>query len=185
MSCELCSFVDELEIINDIKFTLKEIDVISALINGKSIKSIAALLNLSPKTVETLLRNIKQKLNCSSKETVIDFIENSNKYLLFNKHYTNLLINAEFERLLNKIGKIGQEIAVKCSNVCNKVIQHLSICNIKINDNSNIIFNCNVKDYYLDFLDLIQKLKQDIKIDKQIEEFEINRSRFYDTYIKK
>lgn len=171
MSCELCNFVDELEIINDIKFTLKEIDVISALINGKSIKSIAALLNLSPKTVETHLRNIKQKLNCSSKETVIDFIENSNKYLLFNKHYTNLLINAEFERLLNKIGKIGQEIAVKCSNVCNKAIQHLSICNIKINDNSNIIFNCNVKDYYLDFLDFIQKLKQDIKIDKQIEEF--------------
>ena len=76
MSCELCSFVDELEIINDIKFTIKEIDVISALINGKSIKSIAALLNLSPKTVETHLRNIKQKLNCSSKETVIDFIEN-------------------------------------------------------------------------------------------------------------
>ena len=69
MSCELYSFVDELEIINDIKFTLKEIDVISALINGKSIKSIAALLNLSPKTVETHLRNIKQKLNCSSKET--------------------------------------------------------------------------------------------------------------------
>jgi len=167
----LCNFVDELEIINDIKFTLKEIDVISALINGKSIKSIAALLNLSPKTVETHLRNIKQKLNCSSKETVIDFIEKSDKYLLFNKHYTNLLINAEFERLLNKIGKIGQEIAVKCSNVCNKVIQHLSICNIKINDNSNIIFNCNVRNYYLDFLDLIQKLKQDIKIDKQIEEF--------------
>lgn len=82
MSCELCSFIDELEIINDIKFTIKEIDVVSALINGKSIKSIAALLNLSPKTVETHLRNIKQKLNCSSKETVIDFIENSNKYLL-------------------------------------------------------------------------------------------------------
>lgn len=171
MSCELCSFIDELEIINDIKFTIKEIDVISALINGKSVKSIAVLLNLSPKTVETHLRNIKQKLNCSSKETVIDFIENSNKYLLFNKHYTNLLINAEFEKLLKKIGKIGQEIGVKCSKVCNRVIQHLNMCNIQINDKASVIFDCKAKDYYLGFLDLIQELRQDVITDKQIEEF--------------
>ncbi len=42
----------------------------------------------------------KKKLNCSSKETVIDFIEKSDKYLLFNKHYTNLLINAAMDLML-------------------------------------------------------------------------------------
>ena len=51
-----------------IKFTTKEIDVISCIVNARGIKKIAGLLILSPRTVEGHIQNIMLKLRCNSQK---------------------------------------------------------------------------------------------------------------------
>lgn len=73
--------------INKILFTTREIDVISCLMHGRSIKKIALLLSISPKTVEVHIRNVMLKIGCHSREKVIDFIESSDCHLMIKEHY--------------------------------------------------------------------------------------------------
>jgi DNA-binding CsgD family transcriptional regulator len=135
--------MNELEIINTIRFSLREIDIIACLISGKSTKAIALFLKVAPKTVETHIRNIKSKVNCSSKEELISFIEKSNKYSLIIGHYRNLIISDAFEKILQGISvemsKKQVELQVICAiketrekepNCC-ELIKHLSVCGIK------------------------------------------------------
>ena len=62
-------FEENLSSINNIKFTQREIDIISFIVNGRSTKKIASYLSISPKTVENYVRNIMLKLECNSRET--------------------------------------------------------------------------------------------------------------------
>jgi len=77
--------------INKILFTIREIDVISCLIHGRSIKKIALLLAISPKTVEVHIRNLMLKIGCHSREKIIDFIESSESHLIIKEHYRLIL----------------------------------------------------------------------------------------------
>ena len=77
--------------VKKISFSCREIDVISCLLSGRTAKSIALILSLSPKTVETHVRNILQKTMCHSKEEIINLIENSEAYNLYKTHYLNIL----------------------------------------------------------------------------------------------
>lgn len=43
----------DLEVINEIKFTPREIEVIAFIVSGRATKKIASFLSLSPKTVIT------------------------------------------------------------------------------------------------------------------------------------
>lgn len=52
-------------------FTKRETECIRQLAYGRSSKSIANLLNISPKTVEIHLENIKRKLKCHYKEEIM------------------------------------------------------------------------------------------------------------------
>ncbi len=72
-------------------FTSREIDVLACLVSGKSARSSASLLDISPKTVEFHLRNIMIKLECNSQEKVIDIIEKSEQYEILKRHYLTLL----------------------------------------------------------------------------------------------
>jgi len=99
--------------INNVIFTSREIDVIACLLSGRSSKKIASLLSISSKTIENHIRNIMLKLGYNSRESIIDFIEKSDKFVHFKNHYSNLLIKAAFELELKKT-----EIPIKSNINC-------------------------------------------------------------------
>jgi DNA-binding CsgD family transcriptional regulator len=52
----------------------REAECILHLLRGRSLKGIGKLLNLSPRTVEYYLKNVKKKLECRTKFELIDRI---------------------------------------------------------------------------------------------------------------
>lgn len=62
--------------INGIYLSKRELDCLHPLIRGKTAKEIGKILNLSPRTVESYLENIKSKLSVDSKAELIDLIIN-------------------------------------------------------------------------------------------------------------
>jgi len=99
-----------LESVNEIKFTRREIDIIAYLLSGRSAKTIAACLSISPKTIEAHMRNITTKAECNSRDGIIDFVEKSKKLFLLKEHYLSLLINTYFEEKLTEIAtQLGSE----------------------------------------------------------------------------
>jgi tetratricopeptide (TPR) repeat protein/DNA-binding CsgD family transcriptional regulator len=95
-------YSNHLETINGIKFTPREIDMIACLTSGRSAKTIGSFLSISPKTVENHTRNIMQKLECNSREGIINFIEKSHKLSVVRKYYSILIIQSAFEEGLRK-----------------------------------------------------------------------------------
>ncbi|MDR2781183.1 MAG: helix-turn-helix transcriptional regulator [Holosporaceae bacterium] len=77
--------------ISEVEFTNREIDVIACIMNGRSTKSSASLLNISPYTVSVHIRNISNKIGCSSQEGIVTFIEKSGKYSDIRNHYVRLM----------------------------------------------------------------------------------------------
>ena len=75
----------------DIVFTEREADIISCLISGHTAKSIAMLLEISPNTVNVHTRNIIQKINGTSKNDLIKFVENSELYGTFRDRYDQII----------------------------------------------------------------------------------------------
>ncbi len=107
--------VAELRIIAGIYFTDKEVDTIACLLSGKTVKEIAPLLAIAPKTVNNHLNNIKQKIKNGNSKSLIDFIEKSDKFSLLKQHYANLLIRNSFRHALQKsIGLITQKDKLRC-----------------------------------------------------------------------
>jgi len=98
-------YVNELETIQDVNFTRREVDIVSCLLSGKTAKQIAAFLSISPKTVENHVRNISLKTDCRTQAAIIDFIEKSEQFSLVKNHYTTLLIQHTFAIELKKISK--------------------------------------------------------------------------------
>lgn len=99
------------KVINNIKFTPREIDVISCLMNGKNPKAIAKILSTDEKIlgvrgIEVQIHNIKQKIGANNRQDIISFIENSNKLLLIRDYYSSLLIQKEFRRILQLIASL-------------------------------------------------------------------------------
>ena len=83
-------------------FTSREIDVLSCIFSGRSVKSIGLLLSLSPKTIETYIRTILQKSHFHSREDLIKSIEFTSNYDFLKNHYLYLLsVNKKNEILAN------------------------------------------------------------------------------------
>ena len=136
--------------IGDIKFTFREIDVVSCIIHNRGEKKIASLLQISPRTVGTHLHNIMLKLGQNSRESIIDFIEKSGKLLYIKKYYFYILIQSAFEQSLVKIGKTINRKSFDCSisvsqlndaakNKLNNITGHLKLANINLIKNSKSI----------------------------------------------
>ncbi len=77
--------------INGVTFTPREIDIIACIVNGRGIKKIAASLKIASKTAESHVRNIMLKIECGSREHIIDFVEKSEAHLFIKQHYLDLL----------------------------------------------------------------------------------------------
>lgn len=97
------------EIINGVRFTYREIDIISCLVNLKKNKKIAAILSISSRTAETHIKNIMAKLGCNSQAAILDLIEKSGNIPLLKEHYLRLLIKSAFEQSLERISRLTRK----------------------------------------------------------------------------
>jgi tetratricopeptide (TPR) repeat protein len=104
----------DLAVINEIKFTRRQIDVIAFIVNGRSTKKIASFLTISPKTIDIHIHNIMLKLNCHSRENIIDFIEKSGKFSITRQYYLSSLIKTAFEDKLKEISQLVEKKAPVC-----------------------------------------------------------------------
>jgi len=96
---------NEIKNIKGLVFTNREIEVIACLIHGRRIKKIALILSISPKTVESHIRNVMLKIECHSNEKIIDFVESSDNYSIIRDYYSFILERNYFEVVLAKIKK--------------------------------------------------------------------------------
>jgi len=89
-------YFQNIETIEEIYFTPREIDIISCITNVRGIKKIAQILSISPRTVEGHIQNILLKISSNSQESIKDFIEKSEELPLVKQHYLDLIINSFF-----------------------------------------------------------------------------------------
>ena len=98
-------YVKYVETISGIRFTQREIDVIACVLYNRG-ATIPSFLSIAPRTVETHIRNIMQKIRCNSREGIIDFIEKSDKHELIKQYYSMLITSRSFERCLKRIAEL-------------------------------------------------------------------------------
>ncbi|MBX9786885.1 MAG: tetratricopeptide repeat protein [Alphaproteobacteria bacterium] len=104
----------QLQTIKGVYFTPREIDVISFLVSGRSAKKIASSLSITTKTIEHHTSNIMSKLECNSREHIIDFIETSGNLSSLRQHYTDILIYHSFKKTLMEISKLKPKKLLSC-----------------------------------------------------------------------
>lgn len=129
-----------LSTINTIYFTNREIDVISCLLNARGTGKIAVFLSIDKRTVETHIRNIMSKIECNTREGIIDFIEVSTKILFLRKYYIILQNEKLFESSLKDIAKLNREKPPHCfllqeqdkDPLTLKLKSHLELVGIKV-----------------------------------------------------
>ncbi|MBA3814298.1 MAG: tetratricopeptide repeat protein [Alphaproteobacteria bacterium] len=99
-------YPEHLSTIRDITFTRREVDVMSCLLGGRKTSKIAYLLSINSRTVETYIQNITLKLECNTREGVIDFLELSDHMLFLRRHYLHLQIEHAFRKGLTDLSKL-------------------------------------------------------------------------------
>lgn len=97
-------YKEHLSLINDLKFTHRETDVLACILHNRGEKKIASVLSISPRTVSVHVYNVMNKLGCNTKDQIIDFIESSGKLSFFREYYLHLLLRAHFEKELTQQG---------------------------------------------------------------------------------
>lgn len=123
-------FIEHLEVIDNIRFTQREMDVIACYVNNRSGQNIASLLSVSPRTVGAHLYNVRIKLGSIPKNKIIDFIEASGKLNYLKKYYEHLNYEIRLEKLLLDI-----------SVTKNLTTQKYSVIFHNINDSIKPIFD--------------------------------------------
>jgi DNA-binding CsgD family transcriptional regulator len=136
----LTLYDEQLTTINGIKFTHREIDVITSIIHMRGAGKIASLLSISTRTVETHTANIMRKMDANSREGIIDFVEKADHSLWLDKHYHNLLVQSEFRKLLRQICRLISNKSLVCSiayereeneHLLHALKEHLNLCGIE------------------------------------------------------
>ncbi|WP_032112537.1 tetratricopeptide repeat protein [Candidatus Paracaedibacter symbiosus] len=133
-------YLEYLSSINDIHFTKREIDVMACLLNARRTSKTASFLSIDPRTVETHVRNIMSKIECNSRERIIDFIEFSEKLPRMRQYYSLLRINTIFEKILRDISFLQLEKVLiwalnypkNKDSVFHHFISHLKLAGIKV-----------------------------------------------------
>ncbi len=98
-------YLKYLTTVQGIHFTERETDIMTCVFHRRGTSKIASFLAIAPNTVFAHTNNILRKLDCHSREGIIDFIENSGQVYLFKKYYTRLVLKSEFEKTLKIISK--------------------------------------------------------------------------------
>jgi DNA-binding CsgD family transcriptional regulator len=165
-------------LIKNLTFTFREIDVIACIMHNRGEKKIASLLLVSPRTISAHVYNIMGKLGFSSKDQIIDFIETSDKINIIKEYYLHLLVKSSFEQKLIKIA--SQVNRAKLDFYYNKndkiniseplyqsLKKHLQLANIFLHEanttdlNDKLVIDLNditEQNYYNDLLQIISKI---------------------------
>jgi len=99
---DLISYPSALHTIHNIKITKREIDVIACVVNRRvSDTSISDQLGINKRTVETHLRNITQKLNCTTRK-LREVIEQSGQADIYLQHYNMLVLSKHFQFIIDQ-----------------------------------------------------------------------------------
>src|SRR3990167_10468766 len=99
-------YTGHLSSINGIQFTRREIDVIACLLNARGTSKIASFLSIALRTVMTHMRNIMRKIDCNSRENIIDFFERSDAVGFLREYYASLVTEVAFKKTLKEISKV-------------------------------------------------------------------------------
>jgi DNA-binding CsgD family transcriptional regulator len=145
---------EHLKFLKGIKFSAREIDISACLVHNRGEKKISDLLDIMPKTVNTHTYNIMQKLQCNSRDTIIDFFEKSEKLHFLREYYLHLVIYSHFKKQLLKIGSILKPLIIHCyinfskitdeqSQLMEQLDQHLKSANITLLKQINNNFTIN------------------------------------------
>ena len=119
----------KLKEISNVRLTNRELDIMACMLYRRvSDPTIAELLTINKRTVETHIRNITQKLNCPTR-AIRKLVEEKVGSTQLADHYQSLLYDLGFNQLTNKINTIGQ---VKQQNLCNVVIYTEAIAQSRV-----------------------------------------------------
>ncbi len=180
--------LDDLKIVGGIRFTPKEIDIITYVLFKRNTKAILSVLpeDITAKAIETHISNIMRKLRCNLRGDIADFIEKSGKFNLFRQHYQNLLIWSDFKKYLQEINALRQhKPPIYCTfknkqgkeHVIQKIENHLKFAGIKIipvNEEEKVS-NIN-KEHQLIKNDTTAKHNIYIVTEELIEQFHLDRN---------
>ena len=112
-SSQQCNRYKRLEFLDKIKLTQREIDVLSCILFGRSAKVIASYLSISPRTVEGYWDNLLKKLQCNSRQQIINKLEKSKNLEIFRQHYAFITQQSVFEKNLISLKNIFEIIRPK------------------------------------------------------------------------
>jgi tetratricopeptide (TPR) repeat protein len=99
-------YTHQLQVLQKIHFTRREIEIVACLMNGRHPKGIADLLSLSPRTIEVHIYNIFKKLGVNSKERLITLLEKTRQSSDLKKFYGYLSLYINFEKGLKTIASL-------------------------------------------------------------------------------
>lgn len=153
-------YKDYISKISDIRFTFREADIIACIMNNRGHKKIAQILSISPRTVSGHVYNIMAKLQCNSKDQIIDFVEKSSKALIVNEYYNHLLIEASFSQTLYKISVMIEQEDI----ICNMQYQDSNAAHQKNSTNKDNLLECiqeNLKYINIKITNTINKQKKE------------------------
>ena len=118
----------QIQEINKIIFTPREIDVLACVVHDRGVKKIANILGISPRTIEGHIKNILLKIEANSQEGIKDFIEYSPKVVDIKKHYIDLKIKQLFIFQINKLARTlkGKNISCILDHQDNQNLKYIS-----------------------------------------------------------
>lgn len=96
---DLSSYYKILQVCNSIKFTNRELDIITCVLNNiSSQREIAAFLAIAPKTVEVNKTNINRKIRASNTSEVIEYFSKVPSAKKITSHYNLLTLEDELKK---------------------------------------------------------------------------------------
>ena len=87
-------------LIKGISFTKRETDVLACLTSGRSLKGISFFLNIHYKTLEVYMANIRKKLGYSTRDHIVDVLENSPERGFLNHRYEQIQQSKRFQEIV-------------------------------------------------------------------------------------
>lgn|GEM_PF-4967355 len=106
---EMEDYYKDLLVINGVKFTPRQIDVISCMANARvRHQQISDILGIKITVVEAHISDIRKRMrqNPGIGNDIVPFIEQASNYKAVKEHYQYLLHQYEFENLLKRISRV-------------------------------------------------------------------------------
>ena len=161
-----------ISVINCIKCTPREIEIIACIVNGRNTKSTANLLNISTKTVENHIRNLMLKFCCNSRDAIARVVEKSAEYNCIKAYYLTICENKILVKIINDIASFNKTSKKQYTVVHNlpKEKNYINLLNLLAEAGIIIVRNLEKAS------DSLSINSNDVKIDKdgQVKELFVN-----------